>query len=184
MTAKTSISPSAQATTAGPEASVPPSDSGSVQAEATCAECQRARSSSTQNRSRRPGPQVLAARPLGARCVVFDSLMASDDTRSPPGTSGARGWSSAGERTTDGPLGRPVRDPLVLERGIERACRRGKQAAQAMGAATEAAAPGRNPGIRGPAAAREAQELGLLEEVLLVQRCDVGCECVHGWNGS
>src|SRR5213593_5178377 len=63
MTAKTSISPGAQAVTAGPEASVPPSDSGSAQAPESNARCHKARTSSTQKRSIRPGPQETAARP-------------------------------------------------------------------------------------------------------------------------
>src|SRR6185503_20631520 len=118
MTAKTSISPSAQATTAGAEASVPPSGSGSAQAPEIQAACQRARSSSTQNRSRRPGPQVVAASPrgTGGRSFGSVSVMASDDTRSsgqPTGVGAAIvAWrqgvgSSAGEGTADGPLRAP-----------------------------------------------------------------------------
>src|SRR5829696_500369 len=84
MTAKTSISPSPQVTTDGAEASGPPSDSTGFHAPATQAECRRPRSSSTQKRSRRPGPQVVAASPLGGLGLPLDSVvvMASDDTRS------------------------------------------------------------------------------------------------------
>src|SRR3954468_8311693 len=106
MTAKTSISPSAHATTVGPEATSPPSDSGSVHAPATCAEYQRSRRSSTQNRSRRPGPQVVAASPPEGRGdgLMFLSVIASDDTRSSAATS----WAClAAEGTADGSLGRP-----------------------------------------------------------------------------
>src|SRR5689334_4834219 len=171
MTAKTSISPSAQATTAGPEASVPPSDSGSVQAEATCAECQRARSSSTQNRSRRPGPQVVAARPRGARGVaLFVSVMSSDDRRSSTGTSGVTGPASALERTADRPLGRPDRGSISLGPRVERASRARERVAQAPGAATEVAPPRGDLVARRAIASGEAIELGLLEKVLLVQR--------------
>src|SRR6185312_3680788 len=114
-TAKTSISPSAHETAVGPDASSPPSDSGSVQALATQAECQRARSSSTQNRSRRPGPQVVAASPRGARSgwMFFLVVIAGDDTGSSTGTAWPRG--SAGEGAANGSLGRPDLGPLGLD---------------------------------------------------------------------
>src|SRR6478672_7120561 len=166
MTAKTSISPSLQATTLGPEASSPPSDSGSVQAPATCAECQRARSSSTQKRSRRPGPQVVAARPRGAR--FFVSVMPSDDRRSSTGTSGLVGPTSAGEGTADSPFGRSDLGALDLDRRIERASRAGEETAEAAGAATEAASPCGDSGLRRAVPAKQPCDVSLFEKVLLV----------------
>src|SRR5215213_1840434 len=82
MTAKTSISPWAHDTTVGEDASRPPSGSEAVHSPEDHAECQRPRSSSTQKRSSRPGPQVVAASPLGGVGRPPDSVvvMASDDT--------------------------------------------------------------------------------------------------------
>src|SRR5215208_4419510 len=59
--AKTCIWSTAQAVTAGPEASVPPRDSGGVQAPSENAEWARALSESTQKRSIRPSPHETAA---------------------------------------------------------------------------------------------------------------------------
>src|SRR6185503_186779 len=181
MTAKTSISPSAQATTVGPEATSPPSDSGSVQAPATCAECQRSRRSSTQNRSRRPGPQVVAASPRegrGERLVLL-SVIAGDDTRSSTGTSGVFGPNLAAEGTADGPLGRPDLGALGLGAWVQRTGRGGEEPAQASGAAAEVPAPAGDLGLGGAAEPGHAVELGLLQQVLLVQCCHVGCKGVH-----
>src|SRR5437867_2014583 len=86
---------------------------------------------------------------------------------------------SAGEHAADGPLGRAARDGLRLDARVERSGRRGEQAAQAASAATEVATPGRDCRTRGPAELDQADELCLLEEVLLMDGCEVWSEGVH-----
>src|SRR5829696_3502683 len=114
MTAKTSISPSPHETTAGPDASSPPSASGSVHSLATHPECQRPRSPSTQKRSSRPGPQVVAASPLGGRGVPRDSVvvMASDDTGSDALKLALRSGGHGAGATAGGP-------PIGVDRRID-----------------------------------------------------------------
>ena len=171
MTAKTSISPSAQATTVGPEASWPPSDSGSAQTPSI-------------RRGMPKGPVVVdpeeveaAGAPGGggeasqdARGAAFGSvgsLMATDCTRS--GLALSR--PAAGRRR-----GRPGAAPrdLDLDARVQRSGGRGS-------APLERPAPGGRAWLRRRAAAwLRRYSCACLEQVLLVQRREVGNECVHG----
>src|SRR5262245_47441687 len=170
MTAKTSISPSAHATTVGADASAPPSVSGSAQAPSIDAACQRARSSSTQKRSRRPGPQVVAASPRGAPVIgaASMSLIANDDTKSRTMPAG-----SAGRQRVHAAAARERLAVLDLDARVDRLRGRDEQSA-------EAPAPGRDGWLRAGSELCAPRSRGLLEQIVQVLRCHVGSEWIHG----